>query len=172
MSAGIGLAIAGAAKLTQSVLQGYNNRNQYKIQQYQLQTQKKAIQANAANAELQRLTNLNSILSTQRAVFASRGQTAGFGSAMVIQQESMNQAAIEQQNANLQQKLEESVMDYNIASAKRAAKGAVFSSVLNGALEFAGQAGMAMAGGSYSPPGGGGGGKTPSGGGTPSGGEK
>lgn len=163
MSAGIGLAIAGAAKLTQSVLQGLNNKNQYKIQQYQLQTQKKAIQANAANAELQRLTNLSSILSTQRAVFASRGQTAGFGSAMVIQQESMNQAAIEQQNANLQQKLEESVLDYNISSAKRASSGALFSSVLSGALEFAGKAGMAMAGGSYSSPGGGGG--APSGGG-------
>ena len=82
---------------------------------------------------------------------------------MVIQQESMNQAAIEQQNANLQQKLEESVLDYNISSAKRASSGALFSSVLSGALEFAGQAGMAMAGGSYSSPGGGGG--APSGGG-------
>ena len=59
-------------------------------------------------------------------------------------------------------------MDYNIASAKRAAKGAVFSSVLSGALEFAGQAGMAMAGGSFS--GGGGGGGAPAGGAAPSGG--
>jgi hypothetical protein len=155
MAAGIGLAIAGGAKLTQSVLKGFNLKNQYKIQQYQLQTQKKAIQANAANAELQRLTNLNSILSTQRAVFASRGQTAGFGSAMVIQQESINQAAIEQQNANLQQKLEESVLDYNIASAKRASSGAIFSSVLSGALEFAGQVGSSMAGASFSGGGGG-----------------
>lgn len=152
MAAGIGLAIAGGAKLTQSVLKGFNLKNQYKIQQYQLQTQKKAIQANAANAELQRLTNLNSILSTQRAVFASRGQTAGFGSAMVIQQESINQAAIEQQNANLQQKLEESVLDYNIASAKRASSGALFSSVLSGALEFAGAAGSAMMDSSWKAP--------------------
>lgn len=152
MAAGIGLAIAGGAKLTQSVLKGFNLKNQYKTQQYQLQTQKKAIQANAANAELQRLTNLNSILSTQRAVFASRGQTTGFGSAMVIQQESINQAAIEQQNANLQQKLEESVLDYNIASAKRASSGALFSSVLSGALEFAGAAGTAMANSSWKAP--------------------
>ena len=170
MSAGIGLAIAGGAKLTQSVLKGFNLKNQYKTQQYQLQTQKKAIQANAANAELQRLTNLNSILSTQRAVFASRGQTAGFGSAMVIQQESMNQAAIEQQNANLQQKLEESVLDYNIASAKRASSGAIFSSVLSGALEFAGQAGMAMANSSWETPKGGGN-KAPAGGGNQGGGK-
>ena len=170
MAAGIGLAIAGGAKFAQSVLKGFNLKNQYKTQQYQLQTQKKAIQANAANAELQRLTNLNSILSTQRAVFASRGQTAGFGSAMVIQQESMNQAAIEQQNANLQQKLEESVLDYNIASAKRASSGALFSSVLSGALEFAGEAGMAMANSSWKAPAGGGN-KTPTGGGNQGGGK-
>lgn len=161
MSAGIGLAIAGGAKAVQSVWQGLVNKNQYKIQQYQLQTQKKQVQANAANAELQRLTNLSSILSTQRAVFASRGQTAGFGSAMVIQQESMNQAAIEQQNANLQQKLEESVLDYNIASAKRASSGALFASVLSGALEFAGAAGKSMMNSSYKGPDG----DTPTGGG-------
>lgn len=150
-------SIVGGAKVAEATIGGLQAKNQAKTQQYQLQTQKKAIEANAANEEWQRLSNLNSILSTQKAIMAGRGQTTGFGSAMVISQESMNQAAIEQQQSNLQQKVNQSAIDYNISSAKRAASGALMSSYLGAAFDMAGQWGRAAMSSSFEKPSSGGG---------------
>lgn len=129
------LIATGGTTLASSALGGVQQKNSLKAQEYQLTTQKKAIETNAAIQSAERYNKLQSTMSSQNAVFAGRGQTSGFGSAGAIQQDSMNQAAREQANQNLNTKLDVLSADYNIQSAKDASSSAMSSSLFNSLLD-------------------------------------
>lgn len=135
--------IAGGAIAGQTYLGGRQARNQAKMQAAQLSTEQKAIQANAAIEQAERMNKLKSVLAAQNAAFAMMGQTAGVGSANAIQAESISQRAREQRIANLQTDVAKSAIDYNIWSAKKASHLAMGTQILNTGLNVAARVGEA-----------------------------
>lgn len=117
-------------------LGGRQQRSAYKMEATQLETEKKAIETNAALAQDERMRQLKTVLATQNAIFAMGGQTAGAGSAGVIQAASMSEANREKRTEKLQTDIAKSAMEMNIWSAKQAAKHAVQTSMLNYAVDI------------------------------------
>lgn len=115
---------------------GRQQRNAYKMEAAQLETEKKAIEANAAIAQEERLRELKTVLATQNAVFAMGGQTAGVGTASAIQAASISDSNREQRLQNLQTDIAKQSMDFNIWSAKRASKYAMKASMMNFAIDY------------------------------------
>lgn len=131
-----GLALGAEAGAT--YLSGRQQRNALKTEAAQLETQKKAIQTNAAIAQAERMRKLKTILAAQNAAFAMRGQTAGVGTASAIQAASMDEANREARIQNLQTKIAESAYDYNIWSSKKASHLAMGTTIINNSLALAG----------------------------------
>ena len=136
-----GVAIAGSTYLS-----GRQQRNAYKMEAAQLQTQKKAIETNAANEQAERMRQLKTVLAAQNAAFAMSGQTAGVGSAAAIQAASMSDANREQRISNLQTDVAKTSYDYNIWSAKKASKLAMTTAIINSSLDTASFATKAVVG--------------------------
>ncbi|MBO7712613.1 MAG: hypothetical protein J6S85_03870 [Methanobrevibacter sp.] len=119
-----------------AVLGGRQQRNAYRMEAKQLETEKKAIETNAAIAQDERMRKLKTVLAAQNALFAMGGQSAGVGSASAIQAGSMSDAAREQRIENLQTSIAKTAYAYNIKSAKQAAKQSMNTSMLNFAVDF------------------------------------
>jgi len=119
-----------------AMLGGRQQRNAYRMEATQLETEKKAIETNAALSQAERMRKLKTTLAAQNALYAMAGQTAGVGSASAIQAASMSDANREQRIENLQTKLAKSAYDYNIMSAKQAGKQAMNTAMLNFAVDF------------------------------------
>lgn len=136
-----GVAIAGSTYLS-----GRQQRNAYKMEAAQLQTQKKVIETNAANEQAERMRQLKTVLAAQNAAFAMGGQTAGVGSAAAIQAASMSDANREQRISNLQTDIAKTSYDYNIWSAKKASKLAMTTAIINSSLDTASFAAKAVVG--------------------------
>jgi len=128
----VGTTLEGGA----AWLGGRQQRNAFKMEAAQLQTEKKAIETNAAYSQAERMRKLKTILATQNAAFAMTGQTAGVGSAEAIQAASISDANREQRFENIQTKLATMSEDFNIWSAKQAAKHAMTTSMLNFAVDL------------------------------------
>lgn len=132
----------GVSALTGSTyLSGRQQRNAYKMEAAQLETQKKALETNAAVEQEERLNRLKTVISSQNARFAMSGQTAGIGSAGVLQAASMSDANREQRFEDLQTDVAKTSYDYNIWSAKKASKLAMGTSIINTTLQIGGQIG-------------------------------
>ena len=130
-----GLVIGGTAMAGSTYLSGRQNRNAYKMEAAQLQTQKKAIETNAAIEQAERLRKLKTVMAAQNAAFAMSGQTSGVGSAGEIQAASMSDANREQRISNLQTDVARSAYDYNIWSAKKASSLAMSTAIINTGLQ-------------------------------------
>lgn len=137
------MAVAGGMMATQAYLGGRQSRNQAKIQASQLSVEQKAIQTNAAIEQEERLRKLKTIIAAQNAAFAMAGQTSGVGSASAIQSASISDANKEQRLANLQTDIASNAYDYNIWSAKKAAKAAMGNSFITTGLNVASRIGEA-----------------------------
>jgi hypothetical protein len=131
--------VAGGVIGTQAYIGGRQARNQAKMQAAQLTTEQKAIKTNAAIEQAERMNKLKTVLAAQNAAFAMSGQTAGVGSASAIQSGSISQQAREQRIANLQTDIATSAYDFNIWSAKKAAKTAMANTLFTTALNTTGR---------------------------------
>lgn len=131
-----GLIVGGASMAGSTYLSGRQSRNAYKTEAAQLKTQKQAMETNAAISQAERLNKLKTILASQNAAFAMGGQTAGAGTASVIQAASIGQANREQRYENLQTDVARSAYDYNIWSAKKASKLAMGTAIINSTLQL------------------------------------
>lgn len=140
---GVMAGVGGTAIAGSTYLSGRQQRNAYKMEAAQLQTQKKAIETNAANEQAERMRQLKTVLAAQNAAFAMSGQTAGVGSAAAIQSGSLSNAAREQRVANMQKDVATSALDYNIWSAKKTAHLAMGTSLLSTGLNAASRIGEA-----------------------------
>ena len=138
-----GLIVGGTAIAGSTYLSGRQQRNAYKTEAAQLQTQKKAIETNAAISQAERLRKLKTIMAAQNAAFAMQGQTAGVGTAGAIQAASMNDANREARIENLQKDIAKSAYDYNIWSAKKASNLAMSTAIVNSTLQVGGMIGSA-----------------------------
>ena len=136
-----GMIVGGTAIAGSTYLSGRQQRNAYKMEAAQLQTQKKAIETNAAVEQAERMKQLKTIMAAQNAAFAMSGQTAGVGTASAIQAATMNEANREQRIANLQTDVASSAYDYNIWSANKASKLAMSTAIINSTLDVAGKIG-------------------------------
>lgn len=132
---GVMAGVGGTAIAGSTYLSGRQQRNAYKMEAAQLQTQKKAIETNAANEQAERMRQLKTVLAAQNAAFAMSGQTAGVGSAAAIQAASMSDANREQRISNLQTDVAKTSYDYNIWSAKKASKLAMTTAIINSSLD-------------------------------------
>lgn len=132
----MGDPVGTSLELGAAYIGGRQQRNAYKMEAAQLQTEKKAIETNAAIAQEERLRQLKTVLATQNAAFAMAGQTAGVGTADAIQAASISDANREQRIQNLQTDVALKSMDFNIWSAKQASKHAMATSMLNFALDY------------------------------------
>lgn len=141
-----GLIVGGTAIAGSTYLGGRQQRNAYKMEAAQLQTQKKALETNAAISQAERMRKLKTIMAAQNAAFAMTGQTAGVGSASAIQAASMSEANREQSYENLQTDIAKSAYDYNIWSAQKASKMAMTTSIVNSTLQVGGMFGSAAVG--------------------------
>lgn len=130
--------VAGGAMAGQTYLSGRQQRNTLKMEAAQLETQKKAIQTNAAISQAERMRKLKTVLAAQNAAMAMRGQSTGVGTASAIQAASMDEANREQRIENLQTDIASRSLDYNIWSAKKASKLAMGTTIINTSLETAG----------------------------------
>lgn len=130
--------VGGTAVAGSTYLSGRQQRNAYKMEAAQLETQKKAIKTNAAISQAERLNKLKTIIAAQNAAFAMQGQTAGAGTASAIQAASMSDANREQRVENLQTDIAKTSYDYNIWSAKKASHLAMGTTILNNTLSIAG----------------------------------
>ena len=135
--------VGGASIAGSTYLSGRQQRNAYKMEAAQLETQKKALETNAAISQAERLNKLKTIMAAQNAAFAMTGQTAGAGSASAIQAASMSDANREQRIENLQTDIARTSYDYNIWSAKKASHLAMGTTILNNTLSVAGGASKA-----------------------------
>lgn len=149
-TATVGAIIYGGSEGASAFLSGRQQRSAYKMEARQLETQKKAIEANAAIAQQERLDKLKSTLALQNAMFAMRGQPTGFGSAGAIELESMSEANRERYYENLQKELQISTLNYNIWSAKNASKYAMQNILLSKGLTTASEFGQMLLKGSFS----------------------
>lgn len=131
-----GLIVGGTAIAGSTYLGGRQQRNAYKMEAAQLQTQKKALETNAAISQAERMRKLKTIMAAQNAAFAMTGQTAGVGSASAIQAASMSEANREQSYENLQTDIAKSAYDYNIWSAQKASKMAMTTAIVNTGLQI------------------------------------
>lgn len=138
-----GLIVGGVSMAGSTYLSGRQQRNAYKMEASQLETQRKALETNAAIAQSERLNRLKTVIASQNARFAMGGQTAGAGSSMAIQAASMSAANREQRFENLQTDVAKSSYDYNIWSAKKASKLAMSTAIINTTLQVGGQIGSA-----------------------------
>lgn len=136
-----GMIVGGTAIAGSTYLSGRQQRNAYKMEAAQLQTQKKAVETNAAIANAERMNRLKTVLAAQNAAFAMMGQKAGVGTAAAIQAASISDANREQRISNLQTDIAKSAYDYNIWSAKKASRLAMSTSILNTTLQTAGEIG-------------------------------
>lgn len=136
-----GLIVGGTAMAGSTYLSGRQQRNAYKTEAAQLETQKKAMETNAAISQADRMRRLKTILASQNAAFAMTGQTAGAGSAGAIQAASISDANREQRYENLQTDIARTSYDYNIWSAKKASSLAMSTAILNTTLNVAGESG-------------------------------
>lgn len=143
---GVMAGVGGTAIAGSTYLSGRQQRNAYKMEAAQLQTQKKAIETNAANEQAERMRQLKTVLAAQNAAFAMSGQTAGAGSAAAIQAASMSDANREQRISNLQTDVAKTSYDYNIWSAKKASKLAMTTAIINSSLDTASFATKAVVG--------------------------
>ncbi len=143
---GVMAGVGGTAIAGSTYLSGRQQRNAYKMEAAQLQTQKKAIETNAANEQAERMRQLKTVLAAQNAAFAMSGQTAGVGSAAAIQAASMSDANREQRISNLQTDVAKTSYDYNIWSAKKASKLAMTTAIINSSLDTASFATKAVVG--------------------------
>lgn len=132
----MGDPVGTSLELGAAYVGGRQQRNAYKIEAAQLQTEKKAIETNAAIAQEERLRQLKTVLATQNAAFAMAGQTASVGTANAIQASSISEANREQRIQNLQTDIAKQTMDFNIWSAKKASKNAMKVSMTNFALDY------------------------------------
>lgn len=145
------MAIVGGSAIAGSTyLGGRQQRNAYKAESAQMETEKKAIETNAAISQEERLRKLKNVIALQNATFAMGGQTAGVGTAGAIQAESMSNANREARLQNLQTKISKNAIDYNIWSAKKASKLAMGTQVLNTGLNLASKAAAAYFSGYFS----------------------
>lgn len=143
---GVMAGVGGTAIAGSTYLSGRQQRNAYKMEAAQLQTQKKAIETNAANEQAERMRQLKTVMAAQNAAFAMSGQTAGAGSAAAIQAASMSDANREQRISNLQTDVAKTSYDYNIWSAKKASKLAMTTAIINSSLDTASFATKAVVG--------------------------
>ena len=143
---GVMAGVGGTAIAGSTYLSGRQQRNAYKMEAAQLQTQKKAIETNAANEQAERMRQLKTVLAAQNAAFAMSGQTAGAGSAAAIQAASRSDANREQRISNLQTDVAKTSYDYNIWSAKKASKLAMTTAIINSSLDTASFATKAVVG--------------------------
>lgn len=144
-----GFIVGGTALAGSTYLSGRQQRNAYKTEATQLETQKKAIETNAAIAEAERMRKLKTVLAAQNAAFAMSGQTAGVGTANAIQAASFDEVNREQRMENLQTDLAKTAYDYNIWSSKKASKLAMSTAIINTSLAVAGAIGSSMIKGSF-----------------------
>ena len=128
----VGTTLEGGA----AWLGGRQQRNAFKIEAANLQTEKKAMETNAALSQAERMRKLKTILAAQNAAFAMSGQTSGAGTAAAIQEASMSDANREQRIENLQKDIAGTSYDVNIWSAKQASKHAMATSMLNFAVDL------------------------------------
>jgi len=135
---GIALGASAGAQAGATYLSGRQQRNALKTEAAQLETQKKAVETNAAIAQAERLRKLKTTLAAQNAMFAMSGQSAGVGSASAIQAASISEANREQRFENLQTDLARKSYDFNIWSAKKASHLAMGSAIINSSLEWTG----------------------------------
>lgn len=128
----VGMTLEGGA----AWMGGRQQRSAYRMEATQLETEKKAIETNAAIVQAERLRKLKTVMAAQNALYAMTGQSAGVGTAGAIQAGSMSDAAREQRIENLQTTVAKQAMEYNIASAKQAGKQAMNTAMLNFAVDF------------------------------------
>lgn len=137
---GVMAGVGGTAIAGSTYLSGRQQRNAYKMEAAQLQTQKKAMETNAAAEQAERMRQLKTIMAAQNAAFAMHGQTAGVGTASAIQAASMSDANREQRFSNLQKDIASSAYDYNIWSTKKASHLAMSTAIINSTLQTASKA--------------------------------
>ena len=134
---GVMAGVGGTAIAGSTYLSGRQQRNAFKMEAAQLQTQKKALEANAAAEQAERMRQLKTVLAAQNAAFAMHGQTAGAGTAGAIQAASISDANREQRFSNLQTDVAKTSYDYNIWSAKKASHLAMGTAIINSTLQTA-----------------------------------
>ena len=135
------VGVGATAQGIGTYLGGRQQRNALKTEAAQLETQKKAIETNAAIAQAERLRKLKTVMAAQNAAFAMSGQSSGVGSANAIQAASMDEANREARIQNLQTDIARSAYDYNIWSAKKASHLAMGTAIINSTLDTMKQAG-------------------------------
>ena len=119
-----------------AALGGRQQRNAYRMEAKQLETEKKAIETNAAISQDERMRKLKTVLAVQNAAFAMKGQTSGVGSAGAIQAASISEANREQRIENLQTDIAKKAIGFDIWSSKQAGKHAMSTSMLNFAMDL------------------------------------
>lgn len=129
--------IAGGFQVASSVGAGFTQKKQLEGQAQEYDTKAAQVETNAAIQDAQRSAELQKIIASQNALFASRGIGSTSGTALSLMDTSLNDAAHESATANKAAQINSQIYQ-NQASSLRASKSNALSSSIMGGLLNAG----------------------------------